>query len=244
MAGNEAQGAVQQMNTVMHLSPEGVAAIYRRECSNGVPALEAYEDGSGNLTIGCGHTGPDVFKGQTITAEQADELFRKDIAPCEVAVNAYVSVSLTQNEFDALCSFTFNVGVGAFERSTLLKKLNKGQYDQVPVELRKWNVSAGKINQGLVNRRNSEIGQWTRGAFVSSASVSVDPPQSVFSQAHAQLKALGVTILSAGSILNGDSLKNAGSDLQGLATHSHWFLIGGLALILAGIGYNLFKPKT
>ncbi|TAN46831.1 MAG: hypothetical protein EPN21_19290 [Methylococcaceae bacterium] len=90
-----------------------------------------------------------------LTAGQADILLCQDLAPAEDAVNGAVTVSLTQNQFDALVSFTFNVGKGAFLGSTLLKLLNQGQYGQVPVQLERWNRSGGQVVQGLVNRTSS-----------------------------------------------------------------------------------------
>jgi lysozyme len=67
---------------------------------------------------------------------------------------------LNQNQFDALVSFAFNVGDGAFRSSTLLRLLNQGQYDQVPAQLRRWNMDNGHVVQGLINRRNKEIALW------------------------------------------------------------------------------------
>jgi lysozyme len=225
----------------MHLSDDGIQAIYRRECSAPTfqPALTAYQDSGGNWTIGCGHTGG-VHEGQTITRAQADELFRRDIAPCEDAVNSAVKVTLLQPEFDALCSFAFNVGVGAFHSSTLLKKLNEGSYSAVPGELRRWNKSNGQVNRGLVNRRESEIAQWNGIPFVSSATQNVDVPKSrlheIISQFHLQLKALGVGSLLSG--IGADKLQDAGNQFQGLAQHSHWFAIIGVSLIVLGIVYK------
>lgn len=234
---------VQDHEVIVNISQDGIEALYRRECSNGQPALTAYNDGSGNLTIGCGHAGPDVTPGMTITREQADALFRKDIAPCEEAINETITVPLRQNQFDALCSFTFNVGVGAFEKSTLAKRINaKASDTAIAAEFARWNESGGQVNKGLVNRRNSEIGQWARGAFVSSATVQVDPPPSKWAQFHNWLKGVGSTCLGIG--IGAPDLQNAGTQFQGLATVSHYFAYMGVALIVAGIIYNLVKPKS
>lgn len=132
---------------------------------------------NGTLTIGYGHTGRDVFPGQTITQAQAEQFFDADIAKASRAVERLVKVPLTDNQFGALVSFAYNVGEGkgGFETSTLLKKLNAGNYDAVPVELMKWVNSKGKRMQGLVNRRSSEAGLWARGEFVQSAGSPVDP---------------------------------------------------------------------
>lgn len=131
----------------------------------------------GTLTIGYGHTGRDVTPGLTITQARAEQLFDADIAKAARAVERLVKVPLTDNQFGALVSFAYNVGEGkgGFETSTLLKKLNAGNYDAVPSELMKWVNSKGKRMQGLVNRRSSEAGLWARGAFVQSAGSPVDP---------------------------------------------------------------------
>jgi lysozyme len=95
-----------------------------------------------------------------LTDQQVLDLLSQDVQPAENAVNAGVKVALNQNQFDALVSFTFNVGVGAFSGSTLLKVLNQGDYDGVPAQLSRWNKAGGKVVQGLVNRRDNEIKLW------------------------------------------------------------------------------------
>lgn len=129
----------------------------------------------GTLTIGYGHTGADVKPGMTITKEEAENLFDRDIAIAIRDVERSVTVSLSDNQFGALVSFAYNVGGPNFSGSTLVKKLNAGNYDAVPAELMKWVNSKGKRMQGLVNRRASEAGLWSRGAFVQSAGSPVAP---------------------------------------------------------------------
>lgn len=136
--------------------------------------LKPYKDVAGLLTIGIGHllteeekkSGFVTIQGKKvpwhygITKEQAFALKLQDMVRFENAVNKSVTVSLTQNQYEALVSFAYNVGVGAFESSTLLKKLNQGKYAEVPAELAKWVKAKGKTIQGLVNRRNNEIKLW------------------------------------------------------------------------------------
>jgi lysozyme len=130
----------------------------------------AYRDAVGVWTIGYGHTnaagGPVVTAGMKITAEEADIILQSDLSKFEVRVDRLVKVALTDNQFAALVSFDFNTG--ALDKSTLLKKLNKGDYNAVPVELMKWVNAGGKKLNGLVNRRSAEAGLWAKGAFVSS----------------------------------------------------------------------------
>ena len=113
--------------------------------------------GEKHWTIGYGHYGPDVKPGDKITKEQAEELLRKDVARFENCVNKHVKVPISQNMFDALVSFCYNVGTGAFAGSTLLKKLNKGDYKGAQAEFAKWTKgSDGKQLAGLVKRRGEE----------------------------------------------------------------------------------------
>lgn len=111
--------------------------------------LTAYNDGFGIMTIGYGHTA-DVKAGQVITQAQADAYFTGDVAWAVADVNRGVTEPLSQSQFDALVSFTFNVGGGAFKSSTLLKKLNAGGYTAVPSELNKW-VHSGRKKKGFLN---------------------------------------------------------------------------------------------
>jgi GH24 family phage-related lysozyme (muramidase) len=117
--------------------------------------LDAYVDSVGVQTIGYGHTG-DVQAGDRITQQQAEQLLQKDTAWAEEAVADNVDVPLTQDQFDALASFTYNVGEGAFENSTLLKKLNAGDYEGAEAEFGRWTHGDGQQIEGLVNRREAE----------------------------------------------------------------------------------------
>lgn len=121
--------------------------------------LTSYKDIGGVWTIGYGHTSsacPDM----RITQEQADYLLREDLATFESAVDKAVKVPLTDNQFAALVVFTYNVGRGAFNNSTLLRKLNAGDYASVPSELLRWNKVKGVPIKGLTNRRNGEVELW------------------------------------------------------------------------------------
>jgi GH24 family phage-related lysozyme (muramidase) len=122
----------------------------------------------GKPTIGWGHVIlPDeehLFKG--ITERKAEEIFRKDLAPRERQVAALVKVPLTQGQFDALVSFEFNTG--RLATSTLLRRLNQGQYAAVPQQLMLWVNDDGKRVEGLVNRRKKEVRMW-RGEGYATA---------------------------------------------------------------------------
>jgi lysozyme len=121
--------------------------------------LTAYPDpgtGGSPWTIGYGHTGSDVHPGLTITKEQAEELLMKDVQKAVAVVNSKVTTDLTQNEFDAIVDFVFNVGAGNFAGSTLLKKINANDMEGAANEFDKWNLAAGKVMAGLVRRRHAE----------------------------------------------------------------------------------------
>ncbi len=142
-----------------------------------------YPDSGGKPTIGIGHllTPTELKSGEIVigekacaykdglTEQQCWDLLDQDLAPTEKTVNDAVIVALNQNQFNALVSFTFNVGSSAFRNSTLLKVLNQEQYDEVPAQMRRWNKVNGKVVQGLVNRREKEIAVWSAPVQESAA---------------------------------------------------------------------------
>ena len=124
--------------------------------------LTAYRCQAGVLTIGYGHT-DDVMEGQTITQAHANHLLRRDLLQFEAGVDGSVSVELTQNMFDALVSLAFNIGLGALQKSTLLKKLNAGDYLGASDQFLVWNKAGGAISKGLQRRRTAERKLFTTG---------------------------------------------------------------------------------
>lgn len=118
--------------------------------------LKAYKDSVGILTIGYGSTGSHVRPGMVITKEQAEELLKQDVSRFEGGVNDVVKVPLTQNQFDALVSFSFNLGLGNLKSSTLLRKLNASDYYGAANEFLRWNKAGGKVLNGLTRRRQAE----------------------------------------------------------------------------------------
>lgn len=133
------------------LSPLGCAVIQLFEDYRDT----AYQDQHGVWTCGFGHTGSDVKQGTTCTLDQAQEWFEADTQHATNAVIAYTGV-LSQHQFDALVSFAYNAGVGAFAQSTLLRLLNGRQISQAADEFLKWDNVAGKPNAGLLRRRTLE----------------------------------------------------------------------------------------
>lgn len=127
--------------------------------------LKAYWDKFGSVwTVGWGHT-LTAFKGMEITLEEAEKFLREDIKVAERAVNKYVSVPISQSMFDALVSFTFNVGSGALKASTLLKLLNGFDVEGAANEFTKWTYAGTPKTKlaGLVKRREAEKALFLEG---------------------------------------------------------------------------------
>ena len=138
----------------MKISTNGIDLI----CSFEGLRLKAYDDGVGVWTIGYGTTvinGTKVKKGDTCTVEQAKSYMANDLKQFESAVNQ-VKVPLNQNQYDALVSLAYNIGVSAFLNSTLLKKLNAKDYKGAAEQFPRWNRAGGKVMRGLTNRRAKE----------------------------------------------------------------------------------------
>jgi GH24 family phage-related lysozyme (muramidase) len=121
--------------------------------------LTTYICPAGYPTIGYGHvvkaSEAESFAGG-ITEAHAEELLRQDVVSAQRAVLRLIRVPLSDGQFDALVSFTFNLGGGALQRSTLRRKLNRGDYESIPAELMKWVWAGGRKLKGLVVRRRSE----------------------------------------------------------------------------------------
>ncbi|NIF32829.1 lysozyme [Enterobacter sp. Cy-643] len=139
----------------MQISDGGIDFIKREEGEK----LTGYSDSRGIPTIGVGHTGNvngvPVFVGMKITAEQSSILLKGDLSWVENTLEAYVKCTLNQNQYDALCSFIFNIGASAFKGSTLLKLLNMANYQGVANEFPKWKKS-GDAADILLPRRLRE----------------------------------------------------------------------------------------
>lgn len=139
----------------MKISTNGIALIKREEGDK----LRAYPDSRGIPTIGVGHTGrvngKPIVLGMVITPEQSSALLRDDLAWVENAIKSRVNVPLTQNQYDALCCFVFNIGESKFYSSTLLRLLNRGDYQGAANEMLKWKRS-GDDPDILLPRRQRE----------------------------------------------------------------------------------------
>lgn len=130
--------------------------------------LKAYRDTGGVWTIGWGHTGKHVVEGMTITQEQADDFLLSDLDWAEEAVCQHIKVELNDNQFAALVDFVFNEGETQFAKSTLVRVINNGAYDEVPNQLRRWIYDNGVVLQELRNRREDEAVLWDTPADSSN----------------------------------------------------------------------------
>lgn len=140
-----------QVVRVNQISRAGVEFIKSWESLD----LESYQDIAGVWTIGYGHT-MGVVPNQKITKLKAYDLLANDIAFFEGGVERLVKVDLNQNQFDALVSFAFNVGLTAFAKSTLLRCVNAKMFEQAYKEFFRWRFAGGKESSGLLNRRKAE----------------------------------------------------------------------------------------
>jgi lysozyme len=139
-------------------SPTGIKLITHYEGLR----LEAYQDQVGVWTIGFGTTSG-VYEGMVISLDQATAFLQSDLKKFESDVKNMVKVSLTQNQFDALVSWTYNLGAGSLKSSSMLRALNEGKYTSVPSEMELWNRAGGQIVEGLVKRRHSEATLFSTG---------------------------------------------------------------------------------
>ena len=138
----------------MKTSYHGIEQIKTFEGFRSMP----YEDGVGKLTVGYGHMlvhGDGCVAGSPITMGQASSLLVKDLQTAEQCVNS-TGAKLTQNQFDALVSFVYNLGCAAFKRSTLCTFLQRGQLDAAAGEFPKWDMAGGRSNEGILKRRLAE----------------------------------------------------------------------------------------
>jgi len=223
----------------MITSPAGVKAIQQHE---GL-MLEAYVDAAGVNTIGFGHTGSEYAQpGKKITKAKAVELLKKDLKQAEDAVNRLVKVDITQPMYDSLVSLAFNIGNGAFAKSTLLKKLNQGDYLGAADEFPRWRKAGGKVLTGLVKRRAAERAMFLSGVETLTtedeleSNIEPDMPLKQPVTASKPIQALGATTVAG-------TLASASETLTPLVEYSDYIRILWVILSVAAIGYFIYSRK-
>lgn len=223
---------------VMVTSSKGVKALASEEGE----VLESYQDVAGTWTVGIGntsHAGPGI----TITKAKSRALLKKDLKIAEDAINRLVKVDLSQNMFDSLSSLVFNIGVGAFAKSTLLKKLNKGDYLGAADEFLKWRKAGGRVISGLVKRRARERAMFLDGYEVHSTDdyeleSNLEPDHPLRQPVHANKP----TMALAGTGTAG-ALMGAAESVAPLAEYSVYLQILFAILVITGIGYFIYTRK-
>ena len=147
------------MNKQRAMSEAGLALTKRFEGLK----LTAYEDCAGVWTIGYGHTGADVHEGRTITEAEADALLKNDVKTAVACVSRAVTAEITQEQFDALVDFCFNMGERRLLGSTLLRYVNAGNLNGAGAQFGMWVHAGGKVQPGLVKRREAEARMFCGG---------------------------------------------------------------------------------
>ena len=185
----------------MRMSADGLALVKEFEGLR----LKAYKCPAAVWTIGYGHTSaagsPMVTSDLEITRDAAEEILKRDMVQYEDGVKKFVKVELTQGQFDALVDFAYNAGVGALQKSTLLKKVNAEKFDEVPAEFMKWTKGGGKELPGLVRRRRAEVKLW-RGLDTEKPipvdEARTDPDQPKASKSIVQSKEANAAVVAGG----------------------------------------------
>jgi len=185
----------------MKMSADGLALVKEFEGLR----LKAYKCPAAVWTIGYGHTSsagaPIVTSDLEITRDEAEEVLRRDMGQYEDGVRKLVTIGITQGQFDALVDFAYNAGVGALAKSTLLKRVNAGKFDEVPAEFMKWTRGGGKELPGLVRRRRAEVKLW-RGMDtekpVCNDEARTDPDQPKASKKITQSKEANAAVVAGG----------------------------------------------
>lgn len=188
----------------------------------------------GTLTIGHGHTGPDVVIGLEITEAEAERLLKADLDEAERAVADFTEAPLNENQFSALVSFVFNVGAGNFRRSTLLKKLNREDYEGAAEEFARWNKSKGQVLAGLTRRRAAEKALFLKPVHQTGATESPDDVK----PGSDTKKALGIGGgVAAGAVTVINEAVEAGKGLP------WWVIAIGVAIGLGVAGYLIWRKR-
>ena len=225
---------------MLSLSSQGLKALTLEEGE----VLESYQDVGGVWSVGVGHTGSKYAQpGVKITKAKSRELLKGDVKEAEEAVRKYVKVDITQPMFDALVSLVFNIGVGAFKNSTLLKKLNAGDYLGAADQFLVWRKVGKKVVNGLVARRARERAMFLSGLEVHStddleleSNIIPDVPQKASVASSEPVRVLGATGVAG-------TLSLAAEQTAPLAEYSEYLKILWIILVLAGIGYFIYSRK-
>jgi lysozyme len=201
--------------------------------------VRAYRCPAGKWTIGWGHCKA-VKSGMRATTAECEQFLQDDLDEAGSAVRRHVNVPLSQYQFDALASFVFNLGEGNFRSSTLLKKLNKGEYDEVPEQIMRWNKARvdGVLTalRGLTRRRTAEAALFSMDAPLpldGGDLMAQKPEQKAIKKLSKSKTIAGAGAAGVGTI--GSVLSDAAANIQGLIAYSDSIKFIFLGLTIAGI---------
>jgi lysozyme len=240
------------VNDMMQVGKTGLAFLKEREGLR----LQAYDDATGKplargdkvigtVTIGYGHTAPDLYAGMKISQAEAERLLLADVEKAAAAVRRHVYVGLSQSQFDALVSFVYNVGVSAFAKSTLVELLNQGQFEAVPRQLSRWDKetvlttdpATGKAkrvkrqNPGLVKRRALEIALWAADEYEPDKPSAVPVPLPPKKPSNSRTIWGGVVTILSGL---GLFVKDLADTLEPVAQYREELLLAFIGLTIVG----------
>lgn len=198
--------------------------------------IRAYRCPAGRWTVGYGHT-KGVRSGVQGSEAQCEQWLQEDLNVAGQAIKRHVRVPLSQAQYDALASFIFNIGEGNFAKSTLLKKLNNGLYDDVPAQILRWNKATvdGVLTElrGLTRRRTAEAALFAMDAPLASdgGEAMVQKPEQRATKPLTQSKTMaGVGVAGLATVA-----QEAAQKLEGLTAYSDAIQYAFLALSIAGI---------
>jgi lysozyme len=219
-------------------------------------SAKAYKDLVGVWTIGYGNTDPrHAFEGNVISRDFAEQLLIQHIAQDEIACRQLIKVPLSQPQWDAVVSLCYNIGTGAFARSTLLRKMNQSDFTGAYSEFPRWNRAGGKVVQGLVNRRKAEAELFLTGttytkdekfdAEESKPYKSSEPTSGLVADAVPDPQAntkQGVAIAGSGAALTQVAqLEAVKESLAPVATLNEWLSLLFIGVTLLGLYFILKK---
>ena len=209
--------------------------------------LKAYKDPVGILTIGYGHTSaagePKVTEGMTITKEQAEAILRRDLQKYEKAVDDAITADLTENQFAACVSLCYNIGPGAFAKSSVARFINAGRFADAADAFALWNRAGGKILPGLVKRRAAEAALFVKGSGNIDTPKEERPPVETPQGKPMSLSTTNVAAGVAGIATISASVKEIATNASSVFSGQN--AIGILAVVvLAALGWIVYQRYT
>lgn len=226
-----------------NISPDGIALIKKfeglaKKMDDGM--VRSYRCSAGRWTIGWGHT-KGVRSGMKATVAECEQFLIDDLKQSEEDVKRLVKVPLSQNQFDSLVSFVFNLGAGNFSKSTALKKLNASTYEDVPEQLMRWNKARvdGVLTPlaGLTRRRSAEAALFSMDSVLADDGGEIMPqkPEPTAQKPLKKSKTIaGAATAGAGTL--GTVVTEAAGNLQALVSYSDALKILFVVLSVLGIG--------